>query len=103
MAGRKLNAPTCTPVGSNGLSSGNGREYGSAVATVGVGSSGFAGGAPGRNALRSRPGSGATGGCSSLGVGGGSLADAVLGPAVGLVVVVPALGGGCVLLAAAGF
>src|SRR5215831_12078918 len=89
IAGRKLNAPACTPSGSNGLSSGNGRRLGTWVAIVVGTASVSGGGAPGRFCRRSRGVSGAPGGWSCLGVGPG-VATFAAGSAAG--VVVP---GGC--------
>src|SRR5882672_6373910 len=90
MAGRKLNAPTWTPSGSNGLSSSSGRRLGTVVAMVAGTASGLVGGAPGRFCRRKRAARGAPGGCSCLGVG--AAAPLAVGVVSALAVGLP---GGC--------
>src|SRR5262245_44389374 len=86
MEGRTLKAPTWTPSGSKGFSSGSGRQNGGTLATVSGPASGLPGGAPGRNGLRIRPMKGTAAGCSSF--GGSSDLVPLPGAAAGLLVAV---------------
>src|SRR5712691_1308864 len=74
-----LKAPTWTPSGSNGFSSGGGRRNGGIVAMVAMSPSGAAGGAPARLRISVRGASGADAGCSRFGDGGGSAPGAASG------------------------